>query len=120
MRLYVPVSLVYAFTQTRWLPTRCSPSRHIYWLNVVRALSLISLVLLFASSLVVVVHDIQAVNHFELAKSLNDTAVIDNTLDCDYIECIHFLFFLFDRAHNLFYLTVAAPCQINPQVPFGP
>jgi len=55
-------------------------------LNVVRALSLISLVLLFASSIVVMVHDIQAVNHFQLAKSLNDTAVINNTLDCDYID----------------------------------
>jgi hypothetical protein len=47
-------------------------------------------VLLFASSIVVMVHDIQAVNHFQLAKSLNDTAVIDNTLDCDYIECARF------------------------------
>jgi hypothetical protein len=51
-------------------------------LNAVRALSLISLILVFASTIVVMVTNIKAVNTFEA----NKTSADNNTmLDCDYI-----------------------------------
>ncbi|KAF8176041.1 hypothetical protein BJ912DRAFT_1024413 [Pholiota molesta] len=51
-------------------------------LNAVRALSLISLILVFASTIVVMVTNIKAVNAFEA----NKTSADNNTmLDCDYI-----------------------------------
>jgi hypothetical protein len=49
-------------------------------LNVVRALSLISLILVFSSTIEVMVTNIKAVNAFEAGKG-NVTM-----LDCDYIE----------------------------------
>ena len=51
-------------------------------LNAVRALSIISLLLVFASSIFVLVSDIQAVNRAAASPS-SDMA------DSDYIECVH-------------------------------
>lgn len=54
-------------------------------LNAVRAISIISLLLLFASTIVTMVSDIRAVNHFiDSGKDDVDCSVID----CDYIECV--------------------------------
>ena len=53
-------------------------------LNAVRALSIISLLLVFASSIFVLVTDIQAVNKF--MKDASDT----DLADCDYIESVSF------------------------------
>ncbi|KII88164.1 hypothetical protein PLICRDRAFT_41302 [Plicaturopsis crispa FD-325 SS-3] len=56
-------------------------------LNGVRILSLIALTLVFASSIFVLVTDIQAVNHFEAAKQSGTNATDDSSMiDCDYIE----------------------------------
>ncbi|KAI0270618.1 hypothetical protein BC834DRAFT_862267 [Gloeopeniophorella convolvens] len=53
-------------------------------LNGVRALSIIACLLVFASSIVTMVHDVEAVNHFIQAGKSNSTEA-DNLLDCDYI-----------------------------------
>lgn len=58
------------------------PTRSVYFigLNVVRALSLISLILVFASSIFVMVTDVKAANRFT-AAGLNSSDA-----DCEYIE----------------------------------
>jgi len=53
-------------------------------LNAIRALSLIALILVFASNIQVIVHDIQGVNAFMNAQSSG--TLDDNMVDCDYIE----------------------------------
>ena len=58
-------------------------------LNVVRALSIISLLLVFSSSILVMVDDIKAVNAFMSAKQSGDfdnSTVSADMIDCDYIE----------------------------------
>ncbi|KAK7025323.1 hypothetical protein VNI00_016105 [Paramarasmius palmivorus] len=61
------------------------PRAYIFFgLNAVRFLSIISLILVFASGIFVMVTNIQAVNAFEAAK-INSTAD-DLMTDCDYIE----------------------------------
>ncbi|EPQ57960.1 hypothetical protein GLOTRDRAFT_136775 [Gloeophyllum trabeum ATCC 11539] len=55
-------------------------------LNAVRVLSLIALTLVFSSSIVVMVHDVQAVNHFLSASSASDNSTVNAMEDCDYIE----------------------------------
>jgi len=52
-------------------------------LNVIRALSLLGLILVFASNIETIVHDIQGVNRF-MADQANGTD--DDMEDCDYIE----------------------------------
>ncbi|KAJ2929578.1 hypothetical protein H1R20_g7515, partial [Candolleomyces eurysporus] len=63
------------------------PPRKLYFigLNVVRALSIVSLILVFASSIVVMVTNIKAVNAFEANKGSNSTNG-HGMVDCDYIE----------------------------------
>lgn len=67
-------------------------------LNVVRTLSIIALLLLFASSIVTMVHDVEAVNAFIAAgKADPSIRVVDTnstSIDCldadtDYIEYVH-------------------------------
>ncbi|KAJ8506942.1 hypothetical protein ONZ45_g10630 [Pleurotus djamor] len=58
-------------------------------LNVVRFLSIIALILVFASSIVVMVHDIEAVNRFAAVGSVpgaSNNATTEALLDSDYIE----------------------------------
>ena len=58
-------------------------------LNAVRALSIIALTLVFASSILTLVHDVEGVNRFIAAGKQNnaDISKSNNTLvDCDYIE----------------------------------
>jgi hypothetical protein len=55
-------------------------------LNAVRVLSLIALLLLFCSSTVVMVHDIQAVNRFNVEGKLANSTITEEMADCDYIE----------------------------------
>jgi hypothetical protein len=50
-------------------------------LNAVRVLSLISLILVFCSTILVMVTNIKAVNAFEANQSGDNTTM----LDCDYI-----------------------------------
>lgn len=52
-------------------------------LNVIRALSLLALILVFASNIETIVHDIQGVNRF-MSDQANGTAD-DDMVDCDYI-----------------------------------
>jgi len=62
-----------------------SPRGYIFiGLNAVRILSIITLLLVFASSIATLVHDVEAVNKFtEVKQSGNPT---DSVLVCDYIE----------------------------------
>lgn len=72
-------------------------------LNGVRALSLISLILVFSSTIFVMVTNIKAVNAFEANKgtvSMNDTSMVD----CDYIACVVVLL-----AFDYLYLTFCCP-----------
>jgi len=58
-------------------------------LNALRALSIISLLLLFAGSIVTLTHDIQGVNSFVKAGKTdagNSTSNIDDMVECDYID----------------------------------
>ncbi|KAJ7073931.1 hypothetical protein C8F01DRAFT_1010101 [Mycena amicta] len=52
-------------------------------LNAVRVLSIVGLLLVFASSILVMVTNIKAVNRFQANRIANST---DDMLDCDYIE----------------------------------
>jgi len=62
------------------------PSRaySFYGLNVVRALSIISLILVFSSTVFVIVNNVKAVNFFEANKNTNGT--LADMEDCEYIE----------------------------------
>lgn len=55
-----------------------------YILNFVRFLSIVTLLLVMASNIVTLVHDVQAVNRFFSAG--NDTETHTALLDCDYIQ----------------------------------
>jgi hypothetical protein len=54
-------------------------------LNTVRALSIISLLLVFSSSIFVMVTDIRAVNHFQLAEQSGNSTASNALVACDYI-----------------------------------
>ncbi len=59
-------------------------------LNVVRALSIISLLLLFASSIVTMVHDVQAVNAFISAgKADPNIRFASNTTNSTDFDCVN-------------------------------
>jgi len=53
-------------------------------LNGVRILSIIACLLVFSSSIVTLVHDVEAVNNFVAAGKSNST-IADNQINCDYI-----------------------------------
>lgn len=55
-------------------------------LNIVRALSIVSLILVFASSILVLVNDVEAFNEFQHAMQTNPNATAEALRDCDYIE----------------------------------
>ena len=57
-----------------------------YGLNAVRIFSLVSLILVFCSSILVIVTDVRAVNRFLSGNSDQDM------IDCDYIECVVWFF----------------------------
>lgn len=63
-------------------------------LNAVRVLSIFSLLLLIASSIVSMVDDVKTVNAFIAAgkddnsSSGNSTAIDCSVYDCDYVECV--------------------------------
>ena len=59
-----------------------SPADIFLGLNGIRVLSIISMLLVFASSIFVLVNDVEAVNRF-----MKDASEADMT-DCDYIECV--------------------------------
>ena len=52
------------------------------FLNAIRVISIVSLILVFSSSIFVITTDVRAVNAFLSGKSDQDM------LDCDYIECV--------------------------------
>lgn len=56
-----------------------------FGLNVVRFLSIVSLILVFASSIFVIVTDVEAVNAFEAARQSGNVTAQDFA-DCEYIE----------------------------------
>ena len=72
-----------------------------FGLNAVRALSIISLLLVFASSIFVMVKDIEAVNSYEATKQSSNSAQAD-LVNCDYIEYAIFM---------------SCPCLLRPNPP---
>jgi hypothetical protein len=64
-------------------------------LNAIRVLSIISLLLVFASSIVIMVHDIQAVNRFVQAGSSSSDS---SEMDYNYIECVATIPFVVQHA----------------------
>lgn len=55
-----------------------------FGLNAVRVLSIVSLLLVFASSILVIVTDIEAVNAYDAVKQSNNTTS-EAVVDCEYI-----------------------------------
>ncbi|KII90114.1 hypothetical protein PLICRDRAFT_40314 [Plicaturopsis crispa FD-325 SS-3] len=55
-------------------------------LNGVRVLSIIALLLVFASSIVTMVHDVEAVNRFVAAGKVDNSTDTNAMIDCDYID----------------------------------
>jgi len=56
------------------------------FLNITRILSIIALLLVFSSNIVILVTDIEAVNHFVAVQHSGNTTLIDKLLDCEYIQ----------------------------------
>lgn len=68
-----------------------------FGLNTVRVVGIISLILVFASSILVMVKDVVAVNDF-LDDAKTSGTPVDQLLEgCDYIECAPFPFFFSAR-----------------------
>ncbi|KAF7977895.1 hypothetical protein HWV62_2448 [Athelia sp. TMB] len=65
---------------TTWIKVR------FFGLNAVRVLSIISLLLVFASSIVTLVHDVEGVNRFMVAQRSDSSNSASDALDCDYID----------------------------------
>ncbi|KIM90024.1 hypothetical protein PILCRDRAFT_205331 [Piloderma croceum F 1598] len=59
-------------------------------LNALRALSIIALLLLFASSILTLTSDVRGVNRFAAAdkSDANNSTSDDALVDCDYIESL--------------------------------
>lgn len=81
-------------------------------LNAVRILSIVTLLLVFASQIVVMVTNIKAVNVFE-ANISNAT----DYQDCDYIECVVHRITVLILADT--FGIVGVPCPINLLVSSG-
>ncbi len=64
--------------------TQARPPDVFIGLNLVRILSIIACLLVFSSSLVTMVHDVEAVNTLLAAEKSNST-VANSLLDCDYV-----------------------------------
>ncbi|KAH6894937.1 hypothetical protein BKA70DRAFT_1319105 [Coprinopsis sp. MPI-PUGE-AT-0042] len=64
------------------------PTRKLYFigLNAVRALSVVSLILVFSATILNMVNNVKAVNAFEAAKIDANSTDIQELLDCEYIE----------------------------------
>lgn len=62
-----------------------APTDIFYGLNAVRLLSVIALLLVFSSSIVVMVKNVQAFNEFQATMGSDEA---DDMEDCDYIECV--------------------------------
>ena len=87
-------------------------------LNAVRTLSIVALLLVFSSSIFVMVSDVRAFNQFQTAGPAQDTTN-ESVVDCDYIE------FVFKLALFVFFLSLMmstpeeARSQTNPQASSG-
>ena len=56
-------------------------------LNIVRVLSIIACLLVFSSSLVTMVHDVEAVNNL-IATEKSNATLAASLLDCDYVAYV--------------------------------
>lgn len=77
--------------EIQYVSVLIAPSDIFIGLNVIRALSIISLLLVFSSSILVMVEDIKAVNAFMSAKqtgNFDNSTISSDMIDCDYIECV--------------------------------
>ena len=89
-------------------------------LNIIRALSIIALILVFASNIVTLVHDVQAVNRFLAAgNTAGGTSNNSTVVNDDYILCVH------NTVHQILpsftsFLAEEALFQTKQQASFGP
>lgn len=60
-------------------------SGYFFGLNAIRMLSVVGLLLVFSSSIFVMVNDIRAVNHFSSVQGTEEGNLL---AECDYIECV--------------------------------
>ena len=104
----------------KWLDTLNSSLRELnslsadffLGLNAVRVLSIIALLLVFSSSIFVLVNDIRAVNR-SMASPSSDMS------DCDYIECVLLSIAHFQRHAHEAPSTEAAPSPTSPRASSG-
>lgn len=82
-------------------------------LNAIRALSIISMLLVFASSIFVLVKDVEAVNYF--MKNSGD----EDLLNCDYIEYVGYFHISRPSSLTLRLPTETAPYRTSPQACSG-
>jgi hypothetical protein len=80
--------------------TYLCPSDVFIGLNLIRILSIIACLLVFSSSIVTMVHDVEAVNTFLVAERSNST-IAANMLDCDYIVYVPIILSLHMREIQL-------------------
>ncbi|KAG1728622.1 uncharacterized protein EDB91DRAFT_1313618 [Suillus paluster] len=83
-----------------------------FGLNAVRILSIVSLILVFASSIFVMVTDIEAVNSFESAKQSGNVTAQD-LVDCEYIESGAFFWAIINRLLIIFQVVILILSEIG-------
>jgi hypothetical protein len=72
-----------------FLQLNCSSADVFIGLNIVRALSIIALLLVFASSIYTMVQDVEAVNRFiDEGRTTSNSTEFD-LVNHDYIECVN-------------------------------
>jgi hypothetical protein len=87
-------------------------------LNGVRVLSIIACLLVFSSSIVTMVDDVEAVNNFIAAGRSNSTSAATVQINCDYVAYVLFLFP--PPRVILIHFLATARCPINRLASFGP
>jgi len=89
-------------------------------LNALRALSIIALLLLFASSILTLANDVRGVNRFAAAdKSGADNSTSDDhdaLVDCDYIEYVLSYYFYYHDPSLMLPFLVEQLCPTSRQV----
>ena len=83
-----------------------------FGLNAVRVLSIIAMILVFASSIFVLVNDVQAVNR--------SIASHDDMSNCDYIEYVSLTSSPNELDSHLSQLAEEAPSRTSPPASSGP
>jgi hypothetical protein len=86
-------------------------------LNALRALSIIALLLLFASSILTLANDVRGVNRFAAAdkSGANNSTSDDALVDCDYIEYVLSYYFYYHDPSLMLPFLVEQLCPTSRQ-----